>query len=438
MRYKRFFCGVVIIYIQTVAAATLSAQRLDTLYIHFHSNESKILSEDSLAMDKLLRSRSRILSVSLSGHCDYIGNDRYNDSLAGERVRATRAWLVAWGLKGSLFLDSNDYGKRRPLNDNATDQKRRLNRRVEIVFNSMDPVARSISALDSAFKDTAHLSGRKNILLQEVNFYPDKHIPMGSGYRILQELRKILQENPTIRIEVQGYVCCNSPDRDGYDDDTRTEDLSLQRAKFIYQYLIKGGIDSSRLAYRGFAGSHPLCPNESNDWEKTMNRRVEIKILPSAHATAPSDDTPGAVVVQQPLSLHEQFKDTANLVGKNIILHNVNFYGDRHQPLPGSTIVLQELAAILKEYPTLHIEIQGYVCCMSDKFDGRDADLGTPDLSKQRAKFVYEFLVGQGIKKDRLSYKGFGASNKIYPEEKDEAQKTANRRVEIKIVTFSP
>jgi len=33
-----------------------------------------------------------------------------------------------------------------------------------------------------------------------------------------------------------------------------------------------------------------------------------------------------------------------------------------------------------------------------------------------------------------MTYKGFGASNKIFPEERDETQRTGNRRVEIKIV----
>jgi len=225
--------------------------------------------------------------------------------------------------------------------------------------------------------------------------------------------------------------------------------LSLQRARAVRDYLrSQNWPDSLILSMDGYGSSHPL--NDNGDaGKRALNRRVEILIQhPVLTGTQPPDtaviipdtssqvDDPNTTYFKSPPTLQEIFKDTTNLVGKNIVLRNVNFYGDRHVPLPGSNIVLLQLAAIMKEYPTLHIEIQGYVCCMPDGFDGRDADTRTPDLSNQRAKFVYEFLVDQGIKKNRMTYKGFGASNKIYPEERDEAQRTGNRRVEIKIVRF--
>jgi len=250
----------------------------DTLIIHFNSNESRILPEDSVAMARLLKARSRLISVSLSGHCDYVGDDRFNDSLSRERVKAARAWLLARGLPDSIFRDIGEFGKRKPLNDNGTDEKRSLNRRVEIVFNSFIPPA-SIPYLEAAFRDTAHLSGRKNIVLKKVTFYGDRHFPLPEGYSEMQELRKILLEHPGIRIEIQGYVCCNAPDKDGYDKDTHTPDLSVQRAKYIYQYLISHGIDSSRMTYRGFGAAYPIYPKEENDEQRTNNRRVEVKVL---------------------------------------------------------------------------------------------------------------------------------------------------------------
>ena len=58
------------------------------------------------------------------------------------------------------------------------------------------------------------------------------------------------------------------------------------------------------------------------------------------------------------------------------------------------------------------------------------------DLSTQRAKAINNFLVSNGINEKRLTYKGFGSSDPIFPlPEKDEAQRAANRRVEIMIVS---
>jgi outer membrane protein OmpA-like peptidoglycan-associated protein len=58
------------------------------------------------------------------------------------------------------------------------------------------------------------------------------------------------------------------------------------------------------------------------------------------------------------------------------------------------------------------------------------------DLSTQRAKAINNFLIANGINENRLTYKGFGSSQPLFPlPEKDETQRAANRRVEIQIVS---
>ena len=80
----------------------------------------------------------------------------------------------------------------------------------------------------------------------------------------------------------------------------------------------------------------------------------------------------------------------------------------------------------MQNNPMLKIEIQGNLCCA--KNDVRD-------LSTQRARAVCNFLVNKEIDKTRLTYKGFGVSQPIFPiPEKDESERAANRRVEIVII----
>ena len=87
---------------------------------------------------------------------------------------------------------------------------------------------------------------------------------------------------------------------------------------------------------------------------------------------------------------------------------------------------LYELLLVLQKNPSLKIEIQGHICCMS---------VDRADLSTQRAKALCNFLLNQNISKDRLSYKGFGSTQPIYSlPEKNEQERAANRRVEIFIV----
>jgi outer membrane protein OmpA-like peptidoglycan-associated protein len=134
--------------------------------------------------------------------------------------------------------------------------------------------------------------------------------------------------------------------------------------------------------------------------------------------------------------LADALTDTASLLGRNIVLRNVNFYGDRHFPLASSYFELDKLLQLLLARPSLRIEIQGYVCCMPENMDGYDADTRTTNLSVQRAKFVYTHLLEQGIQASRMSYRGFGASHKLYPEESNERERELNRRVEIKVLSW--
>jgi len=54
--------------------------------------------------------------------------------------------------------------------------------------------------------------------------------------------------------------------------------LSEQRAKAVVDYLVKKGIEPSRLKYRGAAYDEPLVSNDTEE-HKQLNRRVEFKIL---------------------------------------------------------------------------------------------------------------------------------------------------------------
>jgi outer membrane protein OmpA-like peptidoglycan-associated protein len=85
-----------------------------------------------------------------------------------------------------------------------------------------------------------------------------------------------------------------------------------------------------------------------------------------------------------------------------------------------------ELLTMLRENPKLKIQIQGHVCCEVEN---------KKRLSRKRALAVYDFLVGKGISKKRLSYTSFGSTRPLHPlPEKTEEERTANRRVEIEII----
>ena len=104
----------------------------------------------------------------------------------------------------------------------------------------------------------------------------------------------------------------------------------------------------------------------------------------------------------------------------------MNFYENSIKLLPESEPILEDLLYILEKYPALKIQIQGHVCCQPENEER---------LSFKRAETVYEYLVNNGIDKDRLSHTGFGSTKPIYTlPEKNEQERVANRRVEIQII----
>jgi len=79
---------------------------------------------------KLLQSRAD-LKLNIEGHTDNVGAKSTNLALSGQRASAVQGWLVAHGIdKGRLSVQG--FGDSKPVGDNATDEGRAKNRRVEL------------------------------------------------------------------------------------------------------------------------------------------------------------------------------------------------------------------------------------------------------------------------------------------------------------------
>lgn len=110
------------------------------------------------------------------------------------------------------------------------------------------------------------------VILENVNFEFNSYGLIPEDESVLQTLLKYLNDNPEIRIKIAGHT-----------DDIGTEqynlDLSINRAKSVYNWLIDKGIASNRLEYTGFGKRMPLF-RESDKKHRELNRRVEVKIIP--------------------------------------------------------------------------------------------------------------------------------------------------------------
>jgi outer membrane protein OmpA-like peptidoglycan-associated protein len=206
-------------------------------------------------------------------------------------VQATKIYLADKGVSPSLITQETGLGKRKPLDIATTDQARMINRRVEIILVNqpvvlapppaveMEPVRKAPQpTLSEMIKDSAVKAG-STLIIPNLIFEGGRHFLQQRSYPILQDLLKAMQDNPNLVIEIQGHVCCQQNGTDGRDDDLRTNDLSVQRAKTIYDYLVDKGIAKRRMEYKGFGSSQKIFPQELTPEEIAQNRRVEIKII---------------------------------------------------------------------------------------------------------------------------------------------------------------
>ena len=114
-------------------------------------------------------------------------------------------------------------------------------------------------------------------------------------------------------------------------------------------------------------------------------------------------------------------------VGQTIRLNNVFFDTAKSELLPESRRELDRLAQLLRDMPTLVIEVRGH----TDAVDAADVNLR---LSNARAAAVVTYLAGVGIAPARLKSQGFGEQQPLASNDTDKGRQQ-NRRVEFLVVS---
>lgn len=112
-------------------------------------------------------------------------------------------------------------------------------------------------------------------------------------------------------------------------------------------------------------------------------------------------------------------------VGEAYKLHDIKYETDRFNLDKQSINMMGEFAEYLKKNPKMKVAIHGHT-----------DNVGSPSdnlrLSENRAKAVYDILVSNGISASRLSFKGFGETKPVKPND-SEAGRAENRRTEFVI-----
>ena len=109
--------------------------------------------------------------------------------------------------------------------------------------------------------------------------------------------------------------------------------------------------------------------------------------------------------------------------GELLILTGINFAFDSAKLDKASETIINRAVQNLERNPKMSVLIEGH----TDSIGDADYNMG---LSIRRAQAVKDYMVSQGIAKERLSIKGFGESQPLESNE-TEAGRAQNRRVEF-------
>ena len=283
-----------LIWILLVSVPLVSFGQSEKLEIYFELEQSEL---NRRSKDRLLifLEKKGISAVEILGYADSTGNQKRNEQLSLDRAKSVRSFLLENGLETQFIAATEGRGERTTFEDLSK------NRVVIIKYVLLTPVDDSPD-IDGELKkeirsaeieEVDHISKtRDGELNQEtveslkigdilniggIEFQPVRHVLTKRSQKPLKKLIKIMEDNPGLKIEIQGHICCQAQ-RDGLDKDTGTMNLSENRAITIYNQLIRAGISKDRLTYKGYGPFRKLAV-EVDDESRQRNRRVSIEIL---------------------------------------------------------------------------------------------------------------------------------------------------------------
>ncbi|WP_077921821.1 OmpA family protein [Spirosoma sp. 209] len=112
--------------------------------------------------------------------------------------------------------------------------------------------------------------------------------------------------------------------------------------------------------------------------------------------------------------------------GQKIIMRDVLFQQSEFALLPGASVELDRVVAMLEKYPAMELLVEGHT-------DNQGDWEPNMKLSQDRVRVVKEYLTGKGIVESRIQTKAWGPSKPIASNETEEKRKQ-NRRVEFTIL----
>jgi len=279
--------------------------------------------------------------INIEAHTDSVGSLESNQILSANRANSVKQWLLQNGITDTSRIEIAHWGEGRPVADNFSDVGRQLNRRASIHLYEKIPMTtisgtlvdketgvpiqgnivihtkterdsfptlpngkferlvpdETVMGIDvyskGYFFDTKMVKTsrkKKNIFqfplpparpgatadINKLYYFGNKAVLLPISEPELPKVLRFMQVNDSLNIEIAGHV--NHPNSPPVSKDSWNFDLSVRRAKLVYEYLIENDIDSTRIDYQGYGNYEMRYPNATTEKHQSLNRRVEIRV----------------------------------------------------------------------------------------------------------------------------------------------------------------
>lgn len=219
-----------------------------------------------------------IEKISIYGFCDDRGSDSYNLVLSQNRANSIKEVFSKNEIDKALITNVDGKGEilLKIVKESDINKIRGLNRKVEIiVYPKVEEVEEVVEEPVVENKKTIYSPDLKKgdkVVLDKLLFKTGYTYLMPESKKVLKRIGDTLVKRKELYFTIQGHVCCTQMSRDAVDRKTKKRNLSVARAKYVYDYLAKRGVDKKRMKFVGMRRKFPLGGDPKFD------RRVEILI----------------------------------------------------------------------------------------------------------------------------------------------------------------
>lgn len=262
--------------------------------------------------------------------------------------------------------------------------------------------------------------------------YYSKEMNGDAGYFVSNRKGSVSLKNPTCCDDIYYYK-----ESDYVHIGVKGKTYELQESKQRVDTLITSSITLSLvLLYDSIENGEivikSILPEEKGDYFFELEKGKEYALKANAENFYMQTYDISTKDIEKSDTIEKNFF-MEKLSVKPVIVKNIYYQFDKFNLHDSSKRVIDTtMLKILTDNPDIRIEIGSHT-------DSRGGDIYNQRLSQQRAQSVVNYLVGKGIKRKRLTAKGYGETNPIAPNKNKDGSdnpegRQMNRRTEFRIL----